>query len=106
MGRVLYKDIVPYETPSSLSALRGPASGLLELPITVHWGPRRVVDLDQPAQLRAAYRAIVREGTAEDQEALLNESLLRQVWPTLTLPDRCRQLWEQRFPDLVTSVPA
>ncbi|WP_157575132.1 transcriptional regulator [Jiangella muralis] len=102
----MYKDIVPYETPSSLPALRGPGSGVLELPITVHWGPQRVVDLGQPAQLRAAYRAIVREGTAEDQEVLLNESLLRGVWPDLVLPDRCRELWEQRFPDLAAALPA
>lgn len=105
MGKVLYKDIVPYETPSALSALHGPASGLLELPITVHWGPRRVVDLDQPAQLRAAYRAVVREGTAEEQEALLDESLLRRVWPELTLPERCRQVWQERFPELAAPVP-
>jgi hypothetical protein len=99
-GKVLYRDIVPYETPSSLDALHGPASGLLEVPVTVHWGPRRVFDLDEPASLRAAYRAIVREGTPDVQEALLNAELLRATWGELVLPERCRRTWEDRFPVL------
>ena len=41
MDRVLYRDIVPYEAPMSLTKLRGPAHGMLELPITVQWGPTR-----------------------------------------------------------------
>lgn len=40
-GRVLFKDIIPYDTPRSLDALRGPASGMLDLPVTVYWGPPR-----------------------------------------------------------------
>jgi len=99
-GRVLYRDVVPYDTPTSLAALHGPASGPVELPVTVHWGPRRVFDLDDPGLRSAAYRAIVREGTPADQEALLNADLLRELWGELILPDRCRQLWETRFPEL------
>lgn len=63
-------------------------------------GPRWVSDLDRPGLRRAAYRAIVREGASEVQEELLNADLLRGVWPDLVLPDRCRQLWESRFPEL------
>ncbi|UAL30425.1 transcriptional regulator [Nocardioides rotundus] len=99
-GKLLYRDIVPYETPSSLSALHGPASGVLELPITVHWGPSRRFDLSDTGQRRMAYRALVREGTPEVQEALLNETLLRAEWAELILPERCRALWEERFPEL------
>lgn len=99
-GRVLYKDVVPYDTPTSLDALGGPATGTLEVPITVHWGPRRRFNLDKPRDANAAYRAIVREGTTEVQETLLNQSLLRRLWPELLLPDRCRRIWEERFPDL------
>jgi hypothetical protein len=39
--RVLFKDVVPYDTPSSLSALRGPASGMIELPLAIYWGVDR-----------------------------------------------------------------
>ncbi|MDN5860260.1 MAG: hypothetical protein L0H84_16750 [Pseudonocardia sp.] len=99
-NKVLYRDLVPYETPSSLSALRGPATGVLELPITVHWGPSRAFDLADTGQLRLAYRALVREGTPEVQEELLNEALLRAEWAELILPERCQALWEERFPEL------
>jgi len=47
-----------------------------------------------------AYRAIVREGTPADQEALLNRTLLLREWPNLILPARCQALWEERFPEL------
>lgn len=100
--RMLYKDIIPYDTPSSLDALRGPATGILEVPITVHWGPRRRFDLDEPRDAHAAYRAIVREGTTAIQEELLHTDVLRRLWPDLMLPERCRRIWEQRFPDLAT----
>lgn len=99
-GRVLYRDLVPYDTPASLDALHGPESGQLELPITVHWGPRHMFDLDDLGQRRATYRAIVREGTPGVQAALLNAGLLRELWPDLVLPDRCRALWEEHFPIL------
>lgn len=99
-GRVLYKDTVPYDTPTSLDALTGPATGSLEVPVTVHWGPRRSFNLDDPHDVHAAYRAIVREATTAVQEALLNPAVLRRVWPDLVLPERCRRLWEERFPDL------
>lgn len=99
-NRVLFRDVIPYEAPSSLSALRGPAGGMLEVPITVHWGPSRVFDLDEPGQRRMVYQALVREGTSQVQEALLNEALLHQEWAGLILPERCRALWEGRFPEL------
>ena len=99
-GRVLYKDIVPYDTPTSLDAVRGPATGVLDLPITVSWGPRQRFALQDPADLETAYQALVRDGTTADQEALLNEELLRRLWPDLMLPERCRRTWEDRFPDL------
>lgn len=59
-----------------------------------------MVELDRPGLRRAVYRAIVREGTRADQEALLNASLLKEVWPELLLPERCRTLWEMTFPEL------
>lgn len=98
--RVLYRDIVPYEVPSSLSALRGPASGVIELPITVHWGPQKRYDLSNTDQLIFAYQQLVREGTPDLQEQLLNEMLLRRQWSRLVLPERCRATWEAAFSDL------
>ena len=100
MDKVQYQNTVPYEVPSSLSALHGPARGTLQLPVTVHWGPSRSFDLSDTGQRRMAYRALVREGTPADQEALLNRTLLLQEWPNLILPTRCQALWEEHFPEL------
>ena len=100
MARVLYRDTVPYETPTSLSALRGPDSGTLDLPIAVYWGPSHSFDLAEAGERRMAYRALVREGTPPVQEALLNKELLLREWPNLILPSRCQALWEERFPEL------
>ncbi len=99
-AHVLYQDVIPYETPSSLDALRGPAAGVVILPRTVYWGPDPTADLDTRSGLHKAYRNLIREGTREVQEALLNPVLLRRVWPDLALPQRCRAQWESRFPDL------
>lgn len=100
--RVLYQDIVPYDAPSSLEALRGPATGTLELPVSVHWGPQRAYDLGTHHELVFAYQQIVREGTTADQEGLLNRDLLVRVWSELILPERCQALWESRFSELAT----
>lgn len=99
-AHVLYQDVIPYETPSSLEALHGPAGGVLILPRTVYWGPDPSADLDTSSGRLKAYRNLIREGTSDVQEALLNADLLRQVWPDVILPQRCRALWESRFPDL------
>jgi hypothetical protein len=34
------------------------------------------------------------------QEALLDEARLRAAWASLRLPERCRAVWETKFPDL------
>ena len=98
--RVLYRDVIPYETPSSLDVLSGPTEGVLTLPVTVHWGPESLADLSTPDGVEKAYENLVREGTAQQQEELLNADLLRWVWPQLRLPSRCRDLWQSRFPEL------
>ena len=97
---VLYADVVPYDVPSSLDALRGPSSGVLALPLHLWWAPSPAFDLADRGDVLAAYRAVVREGRSADQEALLNKALLTEVWRDLRLPARCRSSWEQAFPEL------
>lgn len=91
--RVRYQDVVPYDVPSSLELLAGPSRGLLELPHSIHWGPSRVVDLDDPSELVWGYQAVVREGSARQQRELLDAATLVRVWRGLILPVRCRALW-------------
>jgi hypothetical protein len=99
-AHVLYQDVIPYATPRSLDALRGPAQGVVVLPRSVYWGPDPSANLDTRSGLHKAYRNLIREGTTDLQEALLNADILRAVWPELALPARCRGLWESRFPEL------
>jgi len=63
----------------SLSALQGPVDGMLEVPITVHWGPTRIFDLSEARQRRMVYQALVREGTSQIQEALHSCALATMV---------------------------
>lgn len=51
-----------------------------------------------------AYQAILAEGSALGEAALLNRDLLLAICPELSLPDRVRLLWEERFP-LHSSAP-
>lgn len=95
--RVLFQDLIPYDVPASLT---GPSAGTMVLQHSIHGGPDRAVDLDSHAGRSKAYRAIVREGTSAQQEALLNADLLRELGDDLRLPTRCRTVWETRFPEL------
>lgn len=103
LGRVLYEDVKPHEAPSSLADLWGPATGTMDLPLTVYWGPSRVFDLAHPGDVRSAYQAVIIEGRVVDQVRLLNAAILVQAWPRLMFPPRVRALWEGRFPELATA---
>lgn len=98
--RVLIQDVIPYEVPERLDDLRGPAEGVLTLPQHVYWGPKAECDLGEQEGVIKAYQAILREGARADQVELMNAGLLVRVWNELMLPVRCRELWENKFPQL------
>jgi len=101
MERVLYGDVLPYATPTSLHELHGPDAGVLTLPLHLFWsGLSPDFDLADTDDLVSAYSAVVREGSAEDQARYLDRDLLARAWASLRLPVRCRSLWEERFPEL------
>jgi hypothetical protein len=60
----------PPDQPGSAGAAGGPdrpTSGVVELPITIDWGPRRRYDLDTDADRRIVYERVLREaGDAEE----------------------------------------
>ncbi len=101
--RVLYQDVIPYEMPSSLAALHGPTEGVVSLPLTVHWGPDAGPGTCPPPSppppppplsppystsegVEKVYENVIREGTSDLQEALLDSGLLHRVWPQLRSP--------------------
>lgn len=98
--RVLFQDVKPVDVVTSLDGLHGPTTGPLLLPLEVYWGPEPLVDLASPSDVAKAYQAVLREGDAGAQEALLDRELLVRTWPDLLLPERVRATWEARFPEL------
>jgi prevent-host-death family protein len=87
---------------ASLADLRGPARGVVELPLRLFWSaPDRTFDLDQPSMLQAMYEAVLREASRpDDLTSYLNGEVLLAAWPELYLPKGLRRAWEDRHPAL------
>ncbi len=100
--RVLYRDVIPYDIPSSLAVLGAPPMVCSPCRSPFIGDPHATADLSTANGLEKAYENLVREGTTQQQEEFLNADLLRRVWPHLRLPIRCRDRWETRFPQLAT----
>jgi hypothetical protein len=88
--------------PESLEDLRGPASGVVELPVRLYWScGSRQFDLADPDQVAAMYDAVL-DGAAVigDITGHLNANLLARTWPDLGMSRAKREAWENRFPVL------
>lgn len=92
----------PVVVAADLSELRGPASGLVELPQRLFWsGPGRVFDLADPDRALEMYEAVFDAARSEaDLAEYLNAELLTRLWPELTLAPRVRRAWEAAHPRL------
>jgi prevent-host-death family protein len=92
----------PALVAASLADLRGPAHGVVELPLRLFWSaPGHAFDLDQPPMVQAMYEAVLREASRPDDLAsYLNGEVLVAVWPDLFLPRGLRRAWEERHPAL------
>ncbi|MGH3769588.1 MAG: hypothetical protein ACRDTX_31320 [Pseudonocardiaceae bacterium] len=100
-GHLRYVDVRPYALPGALDELTGPVRGDVTLPRALAWGPRRTFDVGDSDQRRLLYELVVQEAnSATDLAEYLNRGLLAQLWPRLTLPQRCRRAWEDRFSEL------
>jgi hypothetical protein len=86
----------------SLSDLRGPAAGRVELPLRLFWsGPDRTFNLDLRYDALAMYQAVLGEARqSADLAEHLNADLLASLWPQLHLPAEIRQAWETAHPRL------
>lgn len=98
-GRI--RDFRPWIVPATLEELRGPASGLLELPHHIDWSPNRTYDLAKPGHVAVAYVAVLNEaGSSREISTLIEAGLLKRVWPLMVLPESCAATWEARHPEL------
>jgi hypothetical protein len=91
---------------SDLADLRGPVTGMVELPLRLYWQPDRTFDLGDPDMLRWMYANLLREASrSEDLAAYLNGETLAEVWPDLFLPRGVRLAWEEQHPLLRATNP-
>jgi DNA-binding CsgD family transcriptional regulator len=91
-----------------LDDLRGPVTGLVELPLRLFWSlPDHRFDLDEPELRRWYYETVLREATRPtDLAAYLDGETLVGIWPELYLPKGVRRGWEERHPALRARVSA
>jgi hypothetical protein len=94
-------DSLVYLVPKALEDLKGPASGVVEVPIHLDWGPDRRYDVADDAACVALYQLTLQNsGSLEEMGGIVNAGRLVGLWPSMRLPDRCRELWESTFPQL------
>ena len=93
---------------ASLTDLRGPAEGTVELPIWLFWSnPDHTFDLGDKDMRRWLYQTVLREaGQPEDLAAYLDGDTLVALWPELFLPPGVRQAWEDKHPVLRAAAAA
>jgi hypothetical protein len=92
----------------SLSDLRGPVDGAVELPLRLFWSaPDKEFSLDDPDERRQLYEIVLREARHPDDLAtFLNGGLLVAVWTDIFLPRPVRKAWEDQHQVLRTATPA
>ncbi|MCL2422877.1 MAG: hypothetical protein FWD11_03120 [Micrococcales bacterium] len=99
-----YADHIPYNVPDCLDDLHGPTSGTVEVRGHIDTSLNPVYDVADPSERWSLYVKVVQSATAAEQAAFLDRATLVELWPTLLLPQRCRAIWEAKFPELATPV--
>lgn len=94
-------DSLVYLVPDALEDLKGPASGIVELPIHLDWGPDRRYDVTDDGSCAVLYQLTLQNsGSVDEMAGIVNAGRLVGLWPSMRLPGRCRQAWETAFPQL------
>ena len=91
-----------------LDDLRGPVTGLVELPLRLFWSlPDYRFDLDDPDLRLLYYQTVLREASRPaDLTAYLDADSLVALWPDLYLPKGVRRAWEEQHQALRSQVRA
>ena len=91
-----------------LADLRGPVTGMVELPLRLFWsGTRRTFDLGDSGTRQWVYETVLQEASrAEDLTTLLDGSELVALWPKLFVPKGVRRAWEDEHPVLQAATAA
>ena len=92
---------------TDLDCLRGPTTGVVELPHRLFWQTDRHVDLDNPALLAWMYETVLQEAASVDElHAWIDRDKLAELWSEIFLPRGLRAAWEHRHPRLRGLAPA
>jgi hypothetical protein len=93
---------------ADLAGLRGPATGMVELPLRLFWSlPGHRFDLDDPDTRRWYYETVLREASRpDDLTAHLDGATLVRLWDDLFLPKGVRRAWEEEHPALRVTAAA
>jgi hypothetical protein len=69
--------------PSQIDELRGPARGVIMLPMYLAWPGLRECDVTDGQSRRSMYGMLLTQGTRNDIVRLVNGALLLQDWPLI-----------------------
>lgn len=86
----------PVAVPDDLSALHGPTTGRVRLPLHVYssgMGPGREFDLSVGAEQAELYQIVLTEGRLVDVCRFINAEALLRLWPALWLSPHVRAAW-------------
>ena len=90
----------------TLDELRGPTSGVVELPHRLVWQAKdhRRFDLDDRYQRGRMYEVVLREAIRFDElRTWIDARSLVALWPELYLPRGVRRAWEERHAALAST---
>jgi hypothetical protein len=69
--------------PARLDELRGPAQGVVVLPVHLTWFGLREFDVSDPPSRVSLYTIVLSQGKRNDIARFLHPGLLRQDWPQI-----------------------
>ncbi len=89
----------PARLPGQIGDLRGPARGVVMLPMHLSWPGMRECDVTDDRTRRSMYGMLLSQGTRNDIVRFINPALLSQDWPLLadSLDPRLRRWCERQF---------
>jgi len=85
--------------PERLTELRGPARGIVVLPVHLTWYGLREFDISEAGSRLRLYTIVLSRGRRNDIARFLHPGLLRQDWPQLSglVTPRVRDICARRL---------
>lgn len=87
----------PVSLPARLKDLRGPAGGVVHLPLRVHSsgaGPAQSFDLSDDGQRAGLYEIVLENGSVDDICHYVHAGELIRLWERMWLSPHVRRAWE------------